>query len=324
MFRRTIVISFTAALVALGLLVAPTGAGASGGEQGVLRIHGPGSAFAGSFAIASQVVSAPGSTGTFALQVKNNGPALAQFNLQVFYLGALCTGTCPQPIDTLSAGSLIVTQLAHAPNGYYTAPIAAGKTAPFTFKVVTPKAPNSVAGDTFEYEIGLFDTGGNLLDFEFAYVSNKVAKGAVGADQYVSSSGTAATTNLPTGLMAVTAPAIAVGATATFNIKLQNDSAVAEAIQYSLSDFGDCSSHFAVKVVVGTTDVTAPVMAGTYATPVRAPGASTTLKLTVKYVDSAAACLSGSGQGYLFASGVASNSNSATAMYFIVDPVATN
>ena len=312
------------ALVAIGLVVAPTGAGASGGEQGVLRIHGPGSTFAGSFAFVTQVVSAPGATGTFAVQVKNNGPTTAQFNFRVASTGQLCGGACTAPSDTVSAGSVVVTSLAHGPNGYYTAPIAPGKTAALTFKVVTPKAPNSLPGDTFGYQIDLLDTAGNPLDFAYVHVSNKVAAGTLGADQYVSASGTAATTTLPSGLMSVTAPAFAVNGIATFTIKLKNDSAVAEPIHFSIGSLGACSSFFKGKVVVGSTDVTALVAADNYATPTLAHGASVTLKLTVQHLSGAAACLSSIGQGYVVANGTAYNSNSATSINYVMAPVATN
>jgi hypothetical protein len=292
-------------------------------------MHGPGSTFTGSFGLASQVVSGPGSTGTFALQVKNNGQASAQFNMQVFYLGAACSSACSQPIDTLSAGSLVVTPLAHGPNGYFTAPIAAGKTAPFTLKVVTPKAPQSLPGDTFQYEVVLYDTAGNFLDLEFAYVSNKLALGALGADEYVSASGTAATTATESGQMVVTAPVFAVGATATFTIKLKNDSAVPEPIHFQLGGLDtsilSCASSFAEKVVVGTTDVTAQALAGTYATPTLAHGASTTLKLTVKYLQSAVDCLvNNTGHGFLNDIGIASNSTSQTLVFLVMDPLAEN
>jgi hypothetical protein len=69
------------------------------------------------------------------------------------------------------------------------------------------------------------------------------------------------------------------GTTRTFRVRIQNDGIVSDT--FSISGAGS-SSGFQVRYLMGSTDVTSRVTAGTYRTIPLAPGASTTLTLSVK------------------------------------------
>jgi len=327
--RRAAIASLAGAVTAVGLIAAPSSAAPVGGEQGVLRMHGPGTAFAGSKSLASRVVSSPGSTASFSILVKNTGTETAQFNVQVFYNGGICPSGCADPTDVLAAGSLTTTPLAEGPNGYFTAPIAPGKTSPLTFKIITPKAPGSHAGDSWSYFLVLNDTAGQSLDVVYMYASNRLAASTLDADQYVSVSGTSSTTPQAGGQTVITAPTLAVGATATFTIKLKNDGPTPTPIHYAMYGLGairpGCDYAFSEKVLAGTVNVTNQVLTDTYATQTLAHGASVTLKLKIKYLVSAVDCLIDNfNAGYAYDSGIAYTDTSTTEAYFVVNPLAEN
>jgi subtilisin family serine protease len=74
------------------------------------------------------------------------------------------------------------------------------------------------------------------------------------------------------------------GSSITFGISVQNDGTAADSLTLLA---GGSSSMYTVKYFEGATDVTAAVMAGTYATPSLAPGASHLLTAKVKVTSSA-------------------------------------
>jgi hypothetical protein len=324
MFRRSLRIGLAGALIASLSVVGLAGpAGAAGGEHGALRIHGPGSVFAGSRAWVTSSVTA-GGTATFAMQVKNTGTSTAQYNVDIESIGNSCGGPCPPETLSFAAGSLIATKLAAGPNGYFTPPIDPGKTGAFTFKVITPKT--APPGSAYYYRLNLRDTALTSLDYAYAYAFTTRAHGTSGADQFVSASGTAATGSDPAvGNISVTAPTVAVGGSAIFTVKLQNNGTVPGPIHYQLGPPNICGSFFSFKVAAGSLDVTTLVTAGTYSTVSLAHGAAVSLKVTVTYLASAASCFTTAGVGYTYMSGLATDDHAhATNEFLVIDPVAFN
>jgi hypothetical protein len=142
----------------------------------------------------------------------------------------------------------------------------------------------------------------------------------------VSASGTAATGSDPAIFtIAVTAPTVAVGGSAVFTVKLQNNGAVPGPIHYLLGAPVNCTGFFSFKVTVGTLDVTSLVESGSYATASLAHGAAVSLKVTITYLASAASCFPSIGAGYTYTTGTASdNFGHSTDEYLVVDAVAFN
>jgi hypothetical protein len=86
-----------------------------------------------------------------------------------------------------------------------------------------------------------------------------------------------------TGLGQSTATTAARGASRVFQVRIENDGSVPEA--YTVKGSAAASSAFTVtylKGATGTVDVTAAVLAGTYATPVMARGAAVLIRLRVQ------------------------------------------
>jgi hypothetical protein len=138
----------------------------------------------------------------------------------------------------------------------------------------------------------------------------------------VSASGTAATGSDPAiNPVAVDAPTVAVGGSAVFTVKLQNNGTVAGPIHYTLPTPIFCTSFFSFKVTAGTLDVTGLVDSGNYSTVSLAHGAAVSHKVTITYLAPAASCLFSVGAGYTYTVGFASdNFGHSTSEYPVVKP----
>lgn len=272
-----------AILIAASLTTFASSASAAGGEQGVLLMKGPGSVYAGPESLASLSVAA-GTAASFGFEVKNTGPATAQFNIQVTLLGETCSSPCP-PTTVVQTGSLIVTQLARGPNGYFTAPIAPGGIATYTLKV-TPNKTGTMPGDYIVYDLQLADTAGASLGYASrAFVNITRSKGTTSADQFVSASGTPPTSGKDQSAFGMaTAASVGIDKTFTFSVKLMNDGLAPTQIPYELYEEQPCQAYFPIKVTqpsgLGSIDVSTAVQNGSYKSPTLAHGASVTLTVT--------------------------------------------
>jgi hypothetical protein len=282
------------ALLGTSVVGITASANAAGGEQGVLLLKGPGSVYGQPGSVSSLSVNA-GTAASFSFEVKNLGPTVAQFNISLPGGTGSCAVFCATT-TTVTAGSLDITGLATGPNGYYTAPIAAGGVATYTLKI-TPQKSNSTPGDVYTQPIRLADTAGTQLGLQSqALVNVTRGTGGGGADQFVSSTGTSPTSgNAVSGYGVATAPSVAVGKTFAFTVKLQNNGTTPTAMSYQLRLLRPCGGYFPVKVVQGSalsgTNVTSAVLGGSYQTATLAHGASVSLTVTGTSLAGGAACL---------------------------------
>jgi hypothetical protein len=269
-------------------------ASAAGGEHGALLLKGPGSVYGSPGGLAALSV-APGTTATFNFEVRNDGNYGSQFNLQASE-GEACAAACSVAVS-ISAGSTNITQTALGPNGYYTAPLAHGAVAVYTLKV-TPSKQYITLGDLFYFRLILSDTAGHQLGpTSIAYLNVTRSKGTGPADQFVSSSGTPATSGNFAATGIVSAPSVAVDKTFSYTVRLMNDASAPSRISYQLTPSGACSPYFPIKVKQGSalsgTDVTSSVLDGTFQTAPLAHGASVTLTVTGTSLVGGAGCLEG-------------------------------
>lgn len=293
--RRSLRWVLAAVLIATGLTAFASSANAAGGEQGLLLLKGPGSVYAGPNSFASLSVAA-GTAASFGFEVKNTGPTTAQFNIQVSLRGTTCSSPCP-PTTVVQTGSLIVTQLAAGPNGYFTAPIAPGAVATYTLKV-TPNKTGTLPGDLIIYDLQLADTAGTALGLASSAAVNVTrSKGTGAADQFVSASGTPSTSGKDQSLFGLaTAPSVAIDKAFSFSVKLMNDGPSPTQIPYQLYEVQSCETYFPIKVTQPagfghTVDVSTAVNNGTYQTATLAHGASVTLTVTGTSLTGGAQCL---------------------------------
>jgi len=272
--RRRLISSFGALLLLVAaLLVSAPSTAAS--YSGALRIKGPGSVYSGNESLVSLPV-AVGGTAKFGLQVANTGPSLAQFNVKVVSYGLPANAN-------LYAGTLVLTPLSSGPDGYYTAPIAAGRSQALTLKVTVPAgSPQGSAG----VEVYLYATDGSFLTYVNAIAEVKAPAYGTTATDAFAKQGSQAYVGGSVSAQIATSPALNVGSSAAFTVKLQNDGPVPAAIQGRVDTFPSCTS---IVVKDGTADVTAALASDTYSTPVLAVHAARTLKVTITRI-SAGGC----------------------------------
>jgi len=214
--KRLMGLSAALAAGLLGTILAVAGhAGATSIETGSLLIHGPGSVFSGSHTFVSASALA-GSATTFTVDVSNTGSVAGQFNLKVAKVEPSTNSTTV----AVTAGGLNVASQATSADGYFTPAIAAHKVLAYTVKVTAPKtSPNNAR---FFTSVVLSDVKGVKLDTVQTETQVRATTGTTDYDMFVTGAGQSPL--LGNGLYnAVTAPAIKVGATSTFTVKLQND-----------------------------------------------------------------------------------------------------
>lgn len=247
----------------------------------ILRLHAAGSSYSGPGTFASGVVAA-GTATTYVVLVMNNGTTASQYKLRVNPL----INENSIASYTVLAGSPNVTAQATDPDGYYTPLIAPGKTLTLTIKVTPPKT--ATANDEYFTNVTVSDLHNSLLDSVLVETVVKATTGS-GADMFVTGAGqqTAIATG---GFVNVSDPALNLGGTASYSVKLLNSGNSSNSFTVHMVDGSDCSSHFLATVKVGSVNVTAGVLAGTYTTPVLLTTKSVTLTVTVKYLSSFADC----------------------------------
>lgn len=279
--RTTRWLSATAALAAavggLSIAAAPAGAASTSAE---LQVKGP----SGSSFTSGDMVSQVGKEGTaltFTVQVKNTGTDLAQYRVNVQGYGV-------QP--TVYDGSLALTPLTNS-DGFYTKPLAAGKTQVLTVKFTIPVGDPAYSNDVAVY---LYSTNYYYIDQATLRGEEAAAAGGVSAaDMFVKAGSQLAVGGTRDNQIA-THTTVSPTTTATYTVTLQNNGTYPNSIVFQLYDYG-CGYTTVVKD--GTVVVTAAAMAGTYQTPVLAKAAKRTLTVTVKPTATACAGV----QTYLYA-----------------------
>jgi hypothetical protein len=252
------------------LTVAPAAEAAV--TAGTLQVKGPGSVYTVNGATVSLATS-PGTAVTFSVKVVNTGTAVAQYNVKIFADSRLTVAA--------TTGSLNLTPLAAGPDGYFTAPIQPGAAQIIAIKLTPAAGTPQTSLNTY---VQLFATDGTttlgqvILDTEIQAPATSGSGYALyarnGTQKYI---GGAVSDQI------ATAPALKLGSTAIYKVRLKNDSASSTQIGLFMAN-GSCGSYYTTTVKAGTVDVTTAAASGQYVTPVLAPGQSKVLTVSIKYV----------------------------------------
>jgi hypothetical protein len=241
-------------LLLAGGLVSPASAAAYAGK---LLVKGPGSLYTGPIGYAVEAVG-PGETDQIEIKVVNTGNTAGRFNLTIVSTGLPAT-------SRLFLGSPATVALRAGSNGYTTGSIAAGKSQVFTLKVAVPAgSPQGTVHNALTLH-ALND--GYYLSQGVAETEVKAPAFGTTATDIFAKEGQQPYIGGSVG-QTVASPAIDVGASAVFTLKLQNDGSVPAAIRLSLPEIWIRCSSFSIKD--GDTDVTTAVFYDQYSTPVLA------------------------------------------------------
>ncbi|MCX6402194.1 MAG: hypothetical protein NTX33_19955 [Propionibacteriales bacterium] len=271
--RRTLPALVILALAMLASLGAIPSAAAHNFD-GRLQVKGTGTNFAGSNADTA-LAATPGTAVSYALKAVNKGTADSQYRIVVEDIDGATTA--------VTAGSLIVTQMAGNPSdGYFTPPIKPGASFAFTVKVTVPVGSPQ---KTYRTYVSLYNAGAfsySRTDFETLYTEVKAPAKGTATGLYVRS-GSLPFVGGPAGYQRAGAPAIKVGQTSTFTVRLRNDSPVPA--QMTAQVFSHpCASFSVTSVKQGAADYTFAWRNGGFVTPTIAKGAQLDFTVVVKYL----------------------------------------
>ncbi|KAA1418795.1 hypothetical protein F0U44_09905 [Nocardioides humilatus] len=265
-------------LLACSLVGLPASPAQAASETAKLIIRGPGPGYTGIGgveypALVSEVVSQGASAG-FEARVVNFGFEPAQFKIGI-------EGDLMPAALTLKAGRTDITASAEN-TPYYTTPvIQPGKYLQLTLRMRTPQT--NLSGDSYaQAYLRVYSTDMALLSIGiFDAIIKAPAHGTSGAEVFARQGSRPYIGGNPHSHGTLTSPAIAIGETAKYTLKFQNDGTDSHRIRGELEPaFAECFDYTATQKRF---DVTADLLEGTYLTPVLAPGRSVTVGVKVRW-----------------------------------------
>lgn len=296
--RLRLVAAIALTSVLASLAVSTSAAQAVVLPHGEILMKGPGSLYAQGepFVDVSLPVTA-GQAAKFPVQVANDGPVAAQFDLFMYPYDVSPGGPTDWPMSaSLTFGQSDVTDVAEGDSGYFTNYLAPGKFQQFTLSITMKKLVGLPFDPHARASVRLilkqtFDDG-QALDLGQATATTvfKQSTGTEPADAFITTSGQAATiggSGSPDvhGDGLATATPLNPNGTATFSIKVQNNAADTHAI--SVTYRTDCARSHILTGKVGTLNISTDATSGFYITPPLAHGKFVTVTLQVKRVGSA-------------------------------------
>ena len=257
-----------------------------------LKLLAAGSVYTGRDHLVTGTVAASGDVMTYKLGVLNEDGVAHTYKIRLTASGS------PATAQVWTSG-FNAKALPTDANGYFVTPsIGAKKVVLFTLRV-TPTAP----GQTISaIDVDLL-TDSSLL-IEGIHTQTNTAAPATGSSSYelFATQGSQKYVGGPVSGQTVTGPALNVGQTSTYTLHLRNDGSTAQQIGLKVTDLDGCVGSFTVAVKAGFKVWTTEAFAGTYLTPLLAPGKYTQLTVAVKRT--AAGCASKTLQVQSLSSGV--------------------
>jgi hypothetical protein len=288
-FRRALAF-VSPALIAVSLMAAhPLAAGAASPQPGILAVKGVGTLYAGSgepvgtSSAQARGVKA-GGTAKFSLEVVNVGTGAATYSLQLNE----DTSTAPF-VQRLLAGSTDVTAAALSAPGVRTNTLAPNQKQLFTLEIVAPHG--TTTGDYASDGLILYDSGGTVLVGAGAEADVAAVSKGTDHDTFVKASGEPLMTAEPSpGNTAISGPTVKVTGKTTYSVKLTNDSTHPTRLSMQLRhDVIPGCTMFTDTAHVGTTDITPAAFGPNGFIEPLAPGASSTILVTVTNISAASA-----------------------------------
>lgn len=209
-----------------------------------------------------------GNARTFTFKIVNTGPTSQQFKVTA-------PTSSPGITRTLLQGS------SPLPLPYYTAPVAPGGS--LTLKLRVQLAGGLPQAEYVTY-VELRDPETSTLRDSFvADLHATYETGTTNHDLFLK---TGTQPYVGGSLKQIqSASAIKPGSTATFRLRLQNNSGSPTAIGLKYNPAYGCLTSYSITVKQGTKNVTSAVDAGAYSTGILAPGARTELKVMIKLLE---------------------------------------
>lgn len=236
-----------------------------------LAVRGVGYLYTGRDRLVTRVVSRVGVTATYGVAVMNEDAVSRGYRIR------LVTDGTPATVQLKPAG--LGPALTPNPAGdFMLGQIEPGTTAKYSLLVTptgsgpAPSRVRVVLQTTFDAPIESIETETNVAappqgTSSFELFARQGSQPFIGG---------------PTDAGTMTGPALGVGGSATYVVRLRNDGAEASQIGLRLTDIDACDESFAVTAKEGTRNVTDRVYAATYTTRELRPGAYQDIRVTIR------------------------------------------
>jgi hypothetical protein len=243
-----------------------------------LKVLGTGSVYTGRDHLVTRTVDASGDTMTYKLGVLNEDSVAHSYRIRLTPSGAAATAA------VWASGFNAKVLPTDADGSFVTPSIGAGKVVLFQLKV-TPTAPGQVVAGV---GVDLLTDTGLLIEGLDTETNTAAPTAGTSSFELFAKQGTQPYVGGPVDGQTATGPALNVGQSSIYTLRLKNDGATPQQIGLKLTDVDGCAGSFTTTVKVGTKVWTTEAFAGTYLTPVLLPGRYTQVTVTVKRI--AAGC----------------------------------
>ena len=244
----------------------------SGTPAADLKILGIGSVYSGKNHLVTRAVTAPGKTMTYKVGILNEDTVARSYKLRLTASGS--------PATALVYGSAFnAPALPTDGSGRFVTPtVAPGKVLALVLKVT----PTAGGQHLSHVDVDLLTDFDALI--EGVGTETNTPAPAVGTSSYelIAKQGSQPFIGGPVVGQTSNGPALNVGQTSTYTLRLKNDGGTAHSIGLKVTDLDGCAGSFTTTVKVGTKVWTTEAFAGTYLTPVLAPGKYTQVSVLVK------------------------------------------
>jgi hypothetical protein len=237
-----------------------------------LKLLGVGSVYTGRDHLVTRTVTTSGDQMTYKLGVLNEDSVAHGYRLRLTGSGAAATA------EVWTSG-FNAKVLPTDGDGYFVTPaVGAGKVVLFQLRV-TPTAPGQVASAV---DVDLLTDSGLLIEGLDTQTNTAAPAAGTSSFELFAKQGTQPFVGGPVSGQTATGPALNVGQTTTYTLRLKNDGSTSQRIGLRVADAAGCAGSFTTTVKVGTKVWTTEAFAGTYLTPLLAPGKYTQVTVAVK------------------------------------------
>lgn len=246
----------------------------SGTPPADLKILGVGSVYTGKGHLVTRAVTAPGKTMTYKLGVLNEDSVARSYKVKLTQSGSPATAA-------VYGGGFNAPALGTDGSGNFVTPsVAPGKVLALVLKVTPTAGGQHISG----VDVDLLTDFGAVI--EGVDTETNTPAPAVGSSSYelFAKQGSQPYIGGPVSGQTSTGPALNIGQTSTYTLRLKNDGGTSAQIGLKVTDIDGCNGSFTTTVRVGTKVWTTQAFAGTYLTPVLAPGRYTQVSVLVKRV----------------------------------------
>lgn len=244
----------------------------SGTPPADLKILGIGSVYTGKDHLVTREVTGPGKTMSYKVGVLNEDSVARSYKIRLTQAGS------PATAAVYGAGFNAPELGTDGAGNYVTPTVLPGKVLALVLNVT----PTAGGQHTSAVDVDLLTDFDALI--EGVDTETNTPAPAVGTSSFelFAKQGSQPYVGGPVSGQTTTGPALNVGQTSTYTLRLKNDGGTSKQIGLKVTDMDGCAGSFTTTVKVGTKAWTAQAFDGTYLTPVLAPGKYTQVSVLVK------------------------------------------